>query len=73
MVRLMSLIQGPFPCTHHKNNFVLPPFPGSEKCGLPLTKIQVSVKVMTEALLPENLAGFSVVVMVDAPLDDCIA
>ncbi len=34
---------------------------------------QVAIKVMTEALTPEKCAGFSVVVMVDAPLDDCIA
>jgi hypothetical protein len=35
--------------------------------------MQVAVKVITEALTPEKLAGFSVVVLVDAPLNDCIA
>ena len=34
---------------------------------------QVAVKVIKEALTPEKLAGFSVVVLVDAPLNDCIA
>lgn len=40
---------------------------------IPDTLNQVAIKVMTEALAPEKCAGFSVVVMVDAPLDDCIA
>lgn len=35
--------------------------------------MQVAVKVIKEALTPEKLAGFSVVVLVDAPLNDCIA
>ena len=33
---------------------------------------QVAVKVMTEELAPEALKGFSIVVMVDAPLETCI-
>ena len=34
---------------------------------------QVAVKVKTEKLTPDSLAGFSMVVMVDATLEDCIA
>jgi len=33
---------------------------------------QVAVKVKTDKLTPESLADFSVVVMVDAALEDCI-
>ena len=33
---------------------------------------QVAVKVKTEKLTPESLSGFSMVVMVDAALEDCI-
>ena len=33
----------------------------------------MAVKVLTGALKPETLAGFTIVVMVDASLDECIA
>ena len=33
---------------------------------------QVAVKVKTDKLTPQSLAGFSMVVMVDAALEDCI-